>query len=320
MKNVIELKIDPQFQSQIPPLTEDEFKQLQDNILEDGEVYEPIIIWNNTIIDGHNRWKIIKDNWEILKDKYQVKEMTFQDKWAAFEWMYKKQLGRRNLTKEQWKYMVGKMYEVRNRGSGAPPKNENAKKQCGQNDHIVFSEEAKRTESIIAEELGIGSRSVRRAGEFARGVDALKSVSGEAGDIVLKGQAKLTQEEIQRIPQMSPTVIEEVAHAIINDDPIPRQAMRQEQKNRGWTKADREKRTKLETIATDMYARTTIPEYTVDSLVDDIQLCAEGFVQQIKNTLKDRSDVLTAENKPIISDAIDLYIIKEIEKVRNLLK
>lgn len=38
----MELKIDPEFRDKIPPLTEDEFKQLEENILEDGEVYEPI--------------------------------------------------------------------------------------------------------------------------------------------------------------------------------------------------------------------------------------------------------------------------------------
>ena len=30
---MINLKIDPEFQSQIPPLTDDEFKQLEENIL-----------------------------------------------------------------------------------------------------------------------------------------------------------------------------------------------------------------------------------------------------------------------------------------------
>ena len=33
---MINLKIDPEFQSQIPPLTDDEFKQLEENILKEG--------------------------------------------------------------------------------------------------------------------------------------------------------------------------------------------------------------------------------------------------------------------------------------------
>ena len=44
-----ELIIDPEFASVIPPLTQQEFDQLRKNILEDKEVFHPIIIWTDTI-------------------------------------------------------------------------------------------------------------------------------------------------------------------------------------------------------------------------------------------------------------------------------
>ena len=34
---MINLKIDPEFQNQIPPLTDDEYKQLEENILKRGQ-------------------------------------------------------------------------------------------------------------------------------------------------------------------------------------------------------------------------------------------------------------------------------------------
>ena len=46
---MINLKIDPEFQSQIPPLTNDEFKQLAENILKEGKLISPLIrggIWD----------------------------------------------------------------------------------------------------------------------------------------------------------------------------------------------------------------------------------------------------------------------------------
>ena len=55
---MINLKIDPEFQSQIPPLTDDEFKQLEENILKEGKLLSPLIVWNNTLVDGHNRYAI----------------------------------------------------------------------------------------------------------------------------------------------------------------------------------------------------------------------------------------------------------------------
>ena len=55
---MINLKIDPEFQSQIPPLTDDEYKQLEENILKEGKLISPLIVWNNTLVDGHNRYAI----------------------------------------------------------------------------------------------------------------------------------------------------------------------------------------------------------------------------------------------------------------------
>ena len=47
---MINLKIDLEFQSQIPPLTDDEFKQLEENILKEGKLISPLIVWNNTCL------------------------------------------------------------------------------------------------------------------------------------------------------------------------------------------------------------------------------------------------------------------------------
>ena len=49
---MINLKIDPEFQNQIPPLTDDEYKQLEENILKEGKLLSPLIVWNNTLVDG----------------------------------------------------------------------------------------------------------------------------------------------------------------------------------------------------------------------------------------------------------------------------
>ena len=42
-KNKFEFIIDSEFQSQIPALTDEEFQQLEENILSEGEVLSPLI-------------------------------------------------------------------------------------------------------------------------------------------------------------------------------------------------------------------------------------------------------------------------------------
>lgn len=206
------LKVDKEFQEKIPPLTEAEFEQLKENILSAGEVYEPIAVWNGVIVDGHNRWKIILEHPEI---RYRVNEMQFADRWAAFEWMYKNQLGRRNLTEKQKDYMIGKMYEARKNSVGAPKGNANAEKQNGQNVQIVSRREQQDgTAGQIGKEVGVDSRTVRRAGKFAQGVDALKAVSPEAAEKVLQGEANVTKAMIQDLSSKSEKEIKAVAKAI----------------------------------------------------------------------------------------------------------
>ena len=55
----MELKIDPEFEVRIPPLTKEEFEKLEENILDDGMFYTPILVWGKTIIDGHNRYRFL---------------------------------------------------------------------------------------------------------------------------------------------------------------------------------------------------------------------------------------------------------------------
>lgn len=196
---MIQLRIDPEFRDKIPPLTEAEYEQLRENILADGEVYEPIVVWNGTIVDGHNRYKIVQENPDI---PFRVKEMSFADKWAAFDWMYKKQLGRRNLTDEQRTMLIGKMYEARKQSQGGQIPG------SAQNGRTI------RTDEEIAEELGIGHNTVRRAGQFAKGVEAIREKSPEAAEKILKGASGVTKKVIQKVPKMEPAQVKELALAI----------------------------------------------------------------------------------------------------------
>lgn len=53
-----ELKIDPELRDLLPPLSGDEKRQLEENLLKIGYVGAPIYIWNGYIVDGHNRYEI----------------------------------------------------------------------------------------------------------------------------------------------------------------------------------------------------------------------------------------------------------------------
>ena len=88
-----ELKIDPEFKNLIPPLQDDEFKQLEENILSEG-CRDPLTVWGNILIDGHNRYDICKKH-DI---PFRTIEREFDSRDDAIIWIIKNQFGRRNLS------------------------------------------------------------------------------------------------------------------------------------------------------------------------------------------------------------------------------
>lgn len=91
------LKIDDEFKNLLPPLTEDEYSQLESDIKKHG-VLSPIIAWNGFIIDGHNRYEICQKNGIDLPE---IKALDFANKSDVMDWIINHQTGRRNLTKSQ---------------------------------------------------------------------------------------------------------------------------------------------------------------------------------------------------------------------------
>lgn len=90
------LKIDPELRDLLPPLTDEEYKQLEKNIVENGfDKNFPIMEWHGFIVDGHNRYDICKKH--NITD-YVVGTLGYETKEEVMEWMLDIQLGRRNLS------------------------------------------------------------------------------------------------------------------------------------------------------------------------------------------------------------------------------
>ena len=193
----LHLAIDPEFASKIPPLREEELKQLEENILADGVVINPLIVWNGVIVDGHNRYRILQQYPEIQFSTY---EKAFSNRYEAIAWICKNQLGRRNLTPEQRKYLIGKQYEAEKQSNGGDRKS-SMKKSVGQNDQLI---ERKHTRRRIADENNVNESFVRRAESFANGVDAAEAVEPGIKQSILSGTLKVTNQDVSAIAKAPP--------------------------------------------------------------------------------------------------------------------
>ena len=91
----------------IPPLTSEEFKQLERNILEEG-IRDPLVTWNGILVDGHNRYRIAQE-YDI---DFVTVEKEFPDMNAVKEWMINNQFGRRNLNNYQRSVLALQLEDV----------------------------------------------------------------------------------------------------------------------------------------------------------------------------------------------------------------
>lgn len=93
-KQQSEIVIDPEFESLIFPLQQEEKEQLESNLVAEG-CRDPLVLWagHGIILDGHNRYEICTR----LGIKFKTFEKEFADRSEAKLWMIHNQLGRRNL-------------------------------------------------------------------------------------------------------------------------------------------------------------------------------------------------------------------------------
>ena len=194
------LTIDPEFEAKCPPLTEDELSQLEENILEEGLVLMPLIVWNDTIVDGHNRYRIAQAHPGI---GFRTHEKRFNNRYEALSWICKNQLGRRNLTPMQKKYLVGERYDAEKNITSFNGNQHTLSRESGlgQNDP---DQKAHGTRTKVAKETNTSESYVKRADQYAKGINAAEEVLPGIKNDLLTGKYKPKETDVAAVARASP--------------------------------------------------------------------------------------------------------------------
>jgi len=151
------IQIDPEFKSLIPPLSTEELEQLEANIIKDG-CRDPLVLWGEILIDGHNRHEICTRN----SIPFKTVDKNFENRDDAMDWMDANQLGRRNIQPQQADFLRGRIYNRRKKAVGSNlPQN----RLKDQNDPLVSTAEQ------VAAETGVSPATVKRNGKMAEEVE-----------------------------------------------------------------------------------------------------------------------------------------------------
>ena len=218
----IEISTVEQFARLLPKLTRDERNALEESLLKEG-CRDPIVTWHGTIIDGHNRYSICQKHNIPFKIK-KMDELSDED--AVKTWIINNQLSRRNLTDEQRERFIGILLNTSKKERGGARDNAGRKsklqiepvKNTGKEDSAGTTG----TAEMIAEQQGVSSTTVKRAGKFAAALDRIGQVSPVAEAKIMSGEAKslINKNDIRNLAEASDAEVKKVAKAIEKDQSV----------------------------------------------------------------------------------------------------
>ena len=284
MMKLTALKVDPEFQGKIPPLTFEELEQLEKNIVNDGKVINPIIVWNGLIVDGHNRYAILQKHPDI---SYTVHEKEFADRFEVIIWICKNQLGRRNLSPEQKNYLLGKQYEAEKVAHGGDRKSADAKSSY-HNDNLISGE---KTCDRIAKENGVNRITVIRAEKFANCVDEAEKISPGSRQKILSGTVKGTAKDIMSLARTPP----EERSALVEKICMPKEPKKFTNKSSSTTKKKKVKKKQPDAVEELSCSVETIPAVIEEPPKPQKALTELQTIRVLSNKMESVEQVADAE-------------------------
>ncbi len=208
------IKTNPLFRDLIRPLSKEEYQQLEINIRNDG-CREPITVWNDYIVDGHNRYEICTR----LGIPYKVTYVYFESNEEAIDWICANQLGRRNISEETRKYLIGKRYEAEKiigfRKSSREFEQED--ESVLPEDEVFGQNERKlkyRTAQRLGKEYHLSHSTVQKYGKYSRAVDEIGRKDPSLVPAILSGRYKISHDNLVELAGSRPYEVKKVGKRI----------------------------------------------------------------------------------------------------------
>jgi len=236
----MELTVLDEIKKQLFPLQKEEMELLEESILKEG-IREPLIVWNNNgkqiLVDGHNRYEIARKHnlsfTTITKDFANIDE--------AIDWINRNQLGRRNLTDEQRKYLIGKIYNQQKEKHGGSRGNQYA----GKNSEVASCKSCNlpntdngRTINKLSKIAKVSPRAISTCSDFAEAVEKVREISPIAAQKILQGEIKDAVTTLPQIAKKEPEKLPEVVKKIEQGNKKVKEAVKEIRKEEEIKKAE----------------------------------------------------------------------------------
>ncbi|MCL2866825.1 MAG: hypothetical protein FWF47_03575 [Clostridia bacterium] len=319
-KGYKELKIDAEFKNLIRPLSREEYAQLEANLVVDG-CREPITIWNGTIVDGHNRYEICNR----LHIPYAIQEISFEGREEAIVWICGNQLGRRNITEETRKYLIGRQYEAekdinfRRNANGynqySKPADVDWTDVSEKNTRKRHKASSRHTAVRLGDKYHISSGAVQKYAKYSQALDTLGKKMPELVPKILSGNYKISHENIVALSEMDPEEMKELSSKIgLGSTTFIRYS-----ESRRDLSNDPENNTAAKQPIS-IPAIKMMPEYDPDSLAKGLTLTIPSWIGSIERTrVKSDIDMVSPETKMRLREVLK-HLLCEIQALLTAMR
>ena len=185
------LLIDEEFKILLPALDEDTLAMLEANLLENG-CRDPLVVWGNILIDGHNRYDICTKH----GIPFTTVPREFNSRDDVLIWIISTQVSRRNLTPIQLSYYRGLHYMADKR----LVKNSSGRNQYSE---VKYQNEPKPENQCTAARLSthynVSPVTIKRDSKVAEAINAIGETSKEAKRYILSGKTNITRKRLNEL-------------------------------------------------------------------------------------------------------------------------
>ncbi|MCL2392239.1 MAG: hypothetical protein FWC66_06465 [Oscillospiraceae bacterium] len=206
---ISDIIIDDGFKNLLPALDNHTRASLEESLLIHG-CENPLFLWQGILIDGYNRFEIIKKH----NLPFNVVSKAFDSREEVIVWIVTTQVGRRNLTAIQLNYFRGLHYNTEKiivtNESGINQHSEDERQN-------VVQPPRQSTARRLAEIYNVNPRTIDRDAQLANAIDAIGTKSPDVKRRILSGEVEVTRTQLREMAAGAEDYIAELVTSIEND-------------------------------------------------------------------------------------------------------
>lgn len=184
-----DLNIDFEFANLTPDMPQELYDSLEEDLVDCG-CREPLLIWNDYIIDGHYRYNLCH-KWDI---PFPVKKINFPSRDDVVVWICRQHLKKQYLTGTNQRYLIGKYF---NAGRAVISREHGDVNINGKSFSARYLAAAK-----IAEGYSFSHHAVYKYGTMADAIDMIFDKEPELAHRILSEQIKGSYANIRAVSRL----------------------------------------------------------------------------------------------------------------------